>query len=343
MKRIVILMCVALLGAAAVGAQVPRLISFQGTLRDDDGTLLPDGNYDMTFRIFNVEMGGEYLWEESRTVAVTGSMFSVALGEVVSLDLPFDTQYWIEMRVGTDPWLEPRLPLTAAPYALGVDPQTAVSSLNGLSYAVTLTAGSGVSISQSGQTITIAGAGGGSTAGESLVYPDGTSGLQREFWPMMGSLPYTVPAGKNFYITNSFFPTLSDLRIDGQLIARHEGNAPHRLPIIVGAEQVISTVTPGVVNLDGFLVDATVTPVTVDIGADNYFPPGGQTLVVTYVQSVRTDQPYWDLKINGAQIRRISTTDTDYALDQPIIVGPGYYLTTSPQVPGAIVINGYLR
>ncbi len=338
------LLFVVLLWAASAQAVVPRTLSFQGALRDETGSLLPDGDYEIAFRIFDVEISGEYLWEESQIVPVGDSMFSAVLGKTNPLDLPFDEQYWIELRVGNDPWMEPRLPLTAAPYSLNVAEGQAVTSINSVTDDVTLAGDGGVVVSQAGQTITISGSGGASSSAESLAYPDGFMDLEPVYWPLMSLMPYTVPAGKNLYITNVFCPQGDELLIDGLGIVKIVGNAPNRLPIIVGSGQIVSVLIPGFITINGFLVDAVVTPVTVDIGSGNYFPPGGQDLVVTHVYTRRTENPYWDLNIQGgAPIYRISTTDQTDGLDQPIIIAPGTYLSTTAGYPGSIIINGYLR
>ena len=114
-----LLITVALICPAQAAA--PRLISFQGQLTDSIGTRLT-GTYSMTFKIYNVSSGGSALWSEAQSsVSVTNGVFDVELGSVTALSLPFDTQYWQGVTVGSDAEMTPRRKLMSAPYALYAD------------------------------------------------------------------------------------------------------------------------------------------------------------------------------------------------------------------------------
>ncbi len=145
--------------AAAAHAAPPQTMNVQGSLTTAGGVLVPDGNYQLTFRIYNVANGGAALWSEVQVAAVSGSIFSAILGQIAPLTLPFDQPYWLGVQVAADPEMSPRIPLTSAPYALNVVDGVAVKSLNGLTGNVTLAAGANISINQAGQTLTIAGTG----------------------------------------------------------------------------------------------------------------------------------------------------------------------------------------
>jgi hypothetical protein len=108
-------MIAGLTGAAL--AQAPRTMSYQGLLKEVGGTVVPDGTYNVTFRIYGLPTGGEALWTEPQAVQLRDGVFSAVLGTVNVLDLPFDTTYWISIEVEPDPEL-PRVVLTSAPYAL---------------------------------------------------------------------------------------------------------------------------------------------------------------------------------------------------------------------------------
>ena len=98
-------------------SQIPQTISWQGILQDNQGTLL-DGSYNFTVKIFDLETGGTPLWTETHQgVIVTNGFTQIALGSVNQLNLPFDTQYWLEITIGNDTPLS-RMKLTASPYAL---------------------------------------------------------------------------------------------------------------------------------------------------------------------------------------------------------------------------------
>ena len=119
----VALLCLlaASLGSAPVRAAVPSTISYQGLLTDGAGTAVADGPYDLTLKLYNVPSGGGVLWSETQNaVPVVNGIFSINLGSVAGLALPFDQPYWLGVSIGVDPELAPRTPLTSAPYALNV-------------------------------------------------------------------------------------------------------------------------------------------------------------------------------------------------------------------------------
>ena len=123
MKRTIILASISVLCLLQTGwGQVPRTISYQGVLKDNNDAIVTDGQYDLTFRLFDVVEFGTPLWSEDHTadnstaVTVTDGVFSVILGSTMPLSLNFDSQYWLEIVVGTTPLL-PRTRLTASPYS----------------------------------------------------------------------------------------------------------------------------------------------------------------------------------------------------------------------------------
>ena len=97
-------------------AEVPRTMAFQGKLTDAAGQPI-NGTQTVTFRIYTAASGGAKLWEEVKTLPVSGGLFSTQLGDTVALTLPFDQPYWVEIVVGGET-LSPRQPLASSPYAL---------------------------------------------------------------------------------------------------------------------------------------------------------------------------------------------------------------------------------
>jgi hypothetical protein len=99
---------------------IPRIISFQGMLKDNQGKPL-NGEFKMIFKLYTQPTGGSPIWTEERDgVNVENGVYSVLLGEVSSLDnVAFDKSYWLEVEVDGDR-LQPRYRLAASPYALGV-------------------------------------------------------------------------------------------------------------------------------------------------------------------------------------------------------------------------------
>jgi len=118
LKKIGLLLII-IFGAFTVShAQIPRVLSYQGVLTDASGAIVPDGNYNLIFRLFNTETGGAPLWLENHPVFINKGVFDVILGGLNPLTLPFDQPYWISLQVGTNPELAPRLPLTSSPYSI---------------------------------------------------------------------------------------------------------------------------------------------------------------------------------------------------------------------------------
>ncbi len=100
-------------------SQVPRTISYQGILTDTSGVPKPNGEYMLTFRLYNVSSGGTALWQEDRSVQLKKGVFSVLLGEVVAFPntLDFDQQYWLGVQIAPNQEMSPRTKLTTVPYS----------------------------------------------------------------------------------------------------------------------------------------------------------------------------------------------------------------------------------
>ncbi len=103
-------------------------LSFQGILKKANGLAADDGNYDITFTLYDVETGGTMANEKHKEtisgVEVAGGIYSVILGAQVSIPLAaaFDVPYFLGIRVGGPSATEmvPRIRLTSAPYALAL-------------------------------------------------------------------------------------------------------------------------------------------------------------------------------------------------------------------------------
>jgi len=125
-----------ILAASLSLAQVPKTISYQGVLTDASGTVVPDGNYNLTFRLYDVATGGTALWAEGQLVAVSKGIFNVILGSVAPLNLPFDKPYYLGVTVGAGTELSPRMPLTSSGYSFRA---SNTDSINGVAAGGDLT------------------------------------------------------------------------------------------------------------------------------------------------------------------------------------------------------------
>lgn len=108
-----------LLGASMASAEVPRLIRYQGFLKDSQGVAL-QGPYNLTFRLYPAETGGTPVWTEPQTnIQIDSGSFSVLLGGSVALDaVDWSAPLWLSIQVNTDAELSPRQQITSVPLAL---------------------------------------------------------------------------------------------------------------------------------------------------------------------------------------------------------------------------------
>jgi len=100
---------------------VPRLINYQGALSDARGVAV-DGIHTVTFSFYSsTDAGAPALWREvHRSIDVKDGLFHVVLGSVNPIpDKTFASgQLWIGISVDNDPEIEPRMQMTAVPWAV---------------------------------------------------------------------------------------------------------------------------------------------------------------------------------------------------------------------------------
>ncbi len=102
---------------------VPKLINFQGILRDGSGNPVADGSYSVTFRIYEVPTGGTLLWAETTSVTTADGLFAILLG--ASNPVP-DTVFkgsdrWLGIAVSPDGEMPTRQQLVSVGYAYRVN------------------------------------------------------------------------------------------------------------------------------------------------------------------------------------------------------------------------------
>lgn len=192
MKRILFLSAMIVFLSIEIFSQaIPKQISYQGVLKDTFGNILT-GDISMTFKVYNNPAGGSELWTETQTVSVTNGLFSVHLGSINPITtIPFDRIHFLGVTIGAESELSPRTLLSSSPYSfmsmnvldnvittnkiqdgavtgLKIGSNEIVKSLNGLKDSVNLVAGSNITITPSGNELTISATpGGGGTIGGS--------------------------------------------------------------------------------------------------------------------------------------------------------------------------------
>jgi hypothetical protein len=100
-------------------SEIPHLISYQGMLTDNAGDPL-NGNYQLTFSVYDQPSGGTALWTEVHDgVTIEDGLFNVILGSDSALTSSVfdDTVRYLGIKVGTDQELTPRIRLTSVGYA----------------------------------------------------------------------------------------------------------------------------------------------------------------------------------------------------------------------------------
>jgi hypothetical protein len=103
-------------GAEAI--TIPQMLSYQGKLTDTLGQPVPNGNYQLTFRLYTQPTGGSAFWSEPQTIMVKSGLFSALLGAVTPLgSLPDAGALYLSLQVAADPELSPRLRIASAAYA----------------------------------------------------------------------------------------------------------------------------------------------------------------------------------------------------------------------------------
>jgi hypothetical protein len=104
-------------------AQVPRTISYQGVLLDNNKNPKPDGNYAFIFKLYDSkdvgtgnQMGN---YQQTSSVKVENGVFSALLDFTTFPNLKFDNPLWLDITVNGEQ-LSQRVMLASSAYALGI-------------------------------------------------------------------------------------------------------------------------------------------------------------------------------------------------------------------------------
>jgi len=106
-----------------VEGAVPKLINFQGILRDGGGNPVPNGMYFVAFKIYDAPAGVTVLWTEVPSIAPNGGFFNVLLGATNPIpDSVFNgANRYLGITVESDPEMSPRYQLVSIGYAYRVN------------------------------------------------------------------------------------------------------------------------------------------------------------------------------------------------------------------------------
>jgi hypothetical protein len=234
--RLTILVSLLVLALAVGAAAVPQTMSYQGLLRDAVGDPVPDGVYNLTFRLWTQDIGGGVLWVETQSVTTDEGVFNVILGSVNPFLLEFDAPYWLSVAVDGDPDLVPRTELTSSPYAhraASIDPNV-VSSVDGVvndEGNIDLVAGANITITPNdpANTITIAATGGGddgdwTISGSDVYRASGNVGIGTSTPIHRLSVHSPGVASANLHFTNG---NTGSTITDGLLVGINSSGGPY--------------------------------------------------------------------------------------------------------------------
>ncbi len=104
--------------AQEVGGYIP----VQGQVADANGHLL-DGDYNITFRLYDDPVAGAWLCSYTEVVPVTNGLFTVYIGGICALPGVFTgDQLYLGIKVEDDEEMVPRQPIYPVPYAMSLQP-----------------------------------------------------------------------------------------------------------------------------------------------------------------------------------------------------------------------------
>ena len=106
---------------AGVEDIVTHDIPVQGRLTDAAGNPVPDGDYTITFRLYDAEVDGNLLCEDTDHPPVTNGLFMELIGYCTANDIN-GQELWLEIQVEGDNPMLPRQQIGPVPYAWSLRP-----------------------------------------------------------------------------------------------------------------------------------------------------------------------------------------------------------------------------
>src|SRR3989338_2613398 len=99
---------------ASMALAIPNSLNLQGKLTDTSGNL-KTGTFNFTFRIYDNITNGTKLYETNITKTTDArGIYDIILQNI---NIPFDSQYYLAVKINNDSEMAPRVNLTSAPYS----------------------------------------------------------------------------------------------------------------------------------------------------------------------------------------------------------------------------------
>ena len=183
----------------SAAAAAPQKVNFQGKLTDASGNPI-NASVSMTFKIWDALTGGNTLWTETQTVAVTNGIYNVLLGasNAIDTELTETKPLWLGVKVGVDAEMSPRTALTPGMYDLII--LNTITMKNGYVGIGTTNPVANLDINGGRGLWIRSNAGYGpldSSAGKGIRITQGTDGIHHIF-----AYDYTINQGMNLTLQN---------------------------------------------------------------------------------------------------------------------------------------------
>lgn len=118
MKKIILITIVLVyLFPVIIFSEIPHLMNYQGILTDDTGQPVQNDVYEITFKIYNQESGGNPIWTETQNVLTNDGIFHVLLGSINEITEFPSENAWLGIQVGENPEMMPRKRIASVGYS----------------------------------------------------------------------------------------------------------------------------------------------------------------------------------------------------------------------------------
>jgi len=130
-KKILAFSCIIILMSAAItstihsqvtNSGIPHVIAFQGIITEKDGSTIPNGSYDLSFSLYDVQLGGSPLWTETHSgFRIENGILSIILGKKSkdnAITVMFDKKLYLDITINSDINLRQRVELGGTAYSI---------------------------------------------------------------------------------------------------------------------------------------------------------------------------------------------------------------------------------